>query len=164
MAAMIGHQDAETAFLEAWQGGRIHHAWLLAGPRGMGKGAFAERVARFLVTHGRSGEGQATPLDDRGDDAAARLVDAGNHPEILRLARQPKDKAKELARNITIEQVRQMIRRLHLSLSLGEWRVIGVEAVDHLETHGANAQPKKPEAPPAEKQEKAGGGEEVERT
>src|SRR3546814_16723058 len=82
MAAMIGHQDAETAFLEAWQGGRIHHAWLLAGPRGMGKGAFAERVARFLVTHGRSGEGQATPLDDRGDDAAARLVDAGNHAEI----------------------------------------------------------------------------------
>src|SRR3546814_7827528 len=85
----------------------IHHAWLLAGPRGMGKGAFAERVARFLVTHGRSGEGQATPLDDRGDDAAARLVDAGNHPEILRLARQPKAKAKELARNITIEQVRR---------------------------------------------------------
>src|SRR3546814_2622329 len=37
MAAMIGHQDAETAFLEAWQGGRIHHAWLLAGPRGWGR-------------------------------------------------------------------------------------------------------------------------------
>src|SRR3546814_13762771 len=105
----------------------------------MGKGAFAERVARFLVTHGRSGEGEAIPLDDRGDDAAARLVDAGNHPEILRLARQPKDKAKELARNITIEQVRQMIRRLHLSLSLGEWRVILVDAGDDLATYGASA-------------------------
>src|SRR3546814_4950184 len=136
---MTGHRDAEKAFLEAWQGGRIHQAWLLAGPQGMGKGAFAERVARFLATHGRSGEGEAIPLDDRGDDAAARLVDAGNHPEILRLARQPKDKAKELARNITIEQVRQMIRRLHLSLSLGEWRVIVVDAVDDLETDGANA-------------------------
>src|SRR3546814_19593254 len=106
----------------------------------MGKGALAGRVARVLVTHGRGGEGQATPLDDRGDDAAARLVDAGNHPEILRLARQPKDKAKELARNITIEQVRQMIRRLHLSLSLGEWRVVVVDAVDDLDTDGANAQ------------------------
>lgn len=146
---MIGHQDAETAFLEAWQGGRIHHAWLLAGPQGIGKGAFAERVARFLVTHGRSGEGEAIPLDDRGDDAAARLVDAGNHPEILRLARQPKDKAKDLARNITIEQIRQMIRRLHLSLSLGEWRVIIVDAVDDLETDGANALLKTLEEPPA---------------
>src|SRR3546814_14061432 len=102
----------------------------------MGKGAFAERVARFLVTHGRSGEGKATPLDDRGDDAAARLVDAGNHPEILRLARQPKDKAKELARNITIEQVRQMIRRLHLPLSPGAWRVPGGGAVAALATDG----------------------------
>ena len=150
MATMIGHQEAEKAFLEAWQGGRVHHAWLLAGPQGMGKGAFAERIARFLVTHGRSGEGKAPPLlDDRGDDAAARLVDAGNHPEILRLARQPKDKAKELARNITIEQVRQMIRRLHLSLSLGEWRVIIVDAVDDLETDGANALLKTLEEPPA---------------
>jgi DNA polymerase-3 subunit delta' len=146
---MIGHQDAEKAFLEAWQGGRLHHAWLLAGPQGMGKGAFSERVARFLVTHGRAGDGQAVLLDDRGDDAAARLVDAGNHPEILRLARQPKDKAKELARNITIEQVRQMIRRLHLSLSLGEWRVIIVDAVDDLETDGANALLKTLEEPPA---------------
>src|SRR3546814_9295888 len=103
----------------------------------------------FLFTPGRSGEGKATPLDDRGDDAAARLVDAGNHPEILRLARQPKDKAKELARNITIEQVRQMIRRLHLSLSLGEWRVIVVDAVDDLETDGANALLKTLEEPPA---------------
>ena len=150
MATMIGHQEAEKAFLEAWQGGRVHHAWLLAGPQGMGKGAFAERIARFLVTHGRSGEGKAPPLlDDRGDDAAARLVDAGNHPEILRLARQPKDKAKELARNITIEQVRQMIRRLHLARSLGVGRVIIVEAVDDLETDGANALLKTLEEPPA---------------
>src|SRR3546814_11966047 len=116
----------------------------------MGKGAFAERVARFLVTHGRSGEGKATPLDDRGDDAAARLVDAGNHPEILRLARQPKDKAKELARNIPIEQVRQMIRRLHLSLSLGEWRVIVVDEFDEPATDGANA-PHNNQAAPAAK-------------
>ena len=148
MVAMIGHEDAEKAFLEAWQGGRLHHAWLLAGPQGMGKGAFAERVARFLVTHGPDA-GEAIKLDDPGDEAANRLVGAGNHPEILRLARQPKDKGKDLARNITIEQVRQMIRRLHLSLSLGEWRVIIVDAVDDLETDGANALLKTLEEPPA---------------
>lgn len=147
---MIGHQDASSAFLEAWQGGRLHHAWLLAGPQGMGKGAFAARVARFLVTHGKAGGGQAVALDDVGDGAAARLVDAGNHPEILSLTRQPKDKSKDLARNITIDQVRQMIRRLHLSLSLGDWRVIIVDAVDDLETDGANALLKTLEEPPAQ--------------
>jgi DNA polymerase-3 subunit delta' len=149
MAAMIGHQDAEKAFLEAWQGGRLHHAWLLAGPQGMGKGSFAERTARFLVTHGAGGQRAAVTLDYRGDDAAARLVDAGNHPEIIRLTRQPKDKGKDLARNITIDQVRQMIRRLHLSLSLGDWRVIVVDAVDDLENDGANALLKTLEEPPA---------------
>lgn len=146
---MIGHDAAESAFLEAWQGGRLHHAWLLAGPQGMGKGGFAARVARFLVTHGPAGSGYHIGLDDPGDEAAARLVTAGNHPEILHLARQPKDKGKELARNITIEQVRQMIRRLHLSLSLGDWRVIIVDAVDDLETDGANALLKTLEEPPA---------------
>ena len=146
---MIGHADAEQAFLEAWQGGRLHHAWLLAGPQGMGKGSFAARAARFLVTHGRGGEGEAVNLDDPGDAAAAKLVEAGNHPEIIHLARQIKDKGKELARNITIDQVRGVIRRLHLSLSLGDWRVIIVDAVDDLETDGANALLKTLEEPPA---------------
>ncbi len=155
---MIGHRDAETAFIEAWTAGRLHHAWLLAGPQGMGKAAFAARVARFLVTHGPSGGEQALDLDDPGDGAAGRLVDSGNHPEILLLARQPKDKGKDkgkakdsdLARNITIDQVRQMIRRLHLSLSLGHWRVIVVDAVDDLETDAANALLKTLEEPPAQ--------------
>jgi DNA polymerase-3 subunit delta' len=89
------------------------------------------------------------PLDDSGDAAAERLVAAGNHPEILTLERLVKDKGKDLARNITIDQVRQMIRRLHLSLSLGDWRVIVVDAVDDLETDGANALLKTLEEPPA---------------
>jgi DNA polymerase-3 subunit delta' len=147
---LIGHDEAEKAFLEAWQGGRLHHAWLLAGPQGMGKGAFAARVARFLATHGQAGAGQAITLDDPGDAAAGKLVEAGNHPEIIQLARQPKDKGKELARNITIDQVRGVIRRLHLSLSLGDWRVIIVDAVDDLETDGANALLKTLEEPPAQ--------------
>lgn len=147
--AMIGHHEAEAAFLESWQVGRLHHAWLLAGPQGMGKGAFAGRVARFLVSHGLSGDGQAVTLDDPGDGAAERLVDAGNHPEILHLTRQVKDKSKDLARNITIDQVRTMIRRLHLSLSLGDWRVIIVDAIDDLETDAANALLKTLEEPPA---------------
>lgn len=148
---MIGHSDVEAAFVEAWQTGRLHHAWLLAGPQGMGKAAFAARAARFLATHGRGGEGEgeAVALDDPGDLAAGRLIDAGNHPEIIHLARQIKDKGKDLARNITIDQVRGIIRRLHLSLSLGEWRVVVIDAVDDLETDGANALLKTLEEPPA---------------
>jgi DNA polymerase-3 subunit delta' len=148
--ALIGHQAPEEAFLEAWRAGRLHHAWLLAGPQGMGKAAFAARAARFLVTHGNGGEGRSVALDDVGDSAADRLVAAGNHPEILLLTRQPKDKGKDLARNITIDQIRGLIRRLHFSLSLGHWRVIIVDAIDDLETDAANALLKTLEEPPAQ--------------
>lgn len=147
---MIGHQEADKAFLEAWGAGRLHHAWLLAGPQGMGKAAFAARAARFLVTHGRGGTGETISLDEPGDTTADRLVAAGNHPEIILLARQIKEKSKDLARNITIDQVRQMIRRLHYSLSLGDWRVIIVDAIDDLETDAANALLKTLEEPPAQ--------------
>lgn len=148
--ALIGHQEAENAFLEAWAAGRLHHAWLLAGPQGMGKAAFAARAARFLVTHDKGGASAAIPLDDPGDTAADRLVIAGNHPEILHLNRQVKDKGKDLARNITIDQVRELKARLHFSLSLGDWRVIIVDAIDDLEPAASNALLKTLEEPPAQ--------------
>jgi DNA polymerase-3 subunit delta' len=149
MAGLIGHGDAETAFLEAWKSGRLHHAWLLAGPQGMGKAAFAQRVARFLATHGVGCVDDPITLDDEGDVAAGRLVEAGNHPEIITLSRLAKEKGKELARSISIDQVRQVIRRLQMSLSLGSWRVIIIDAVDDLEVSGANALLKTLEEPPA---------------
>lgn len=148
--AMIGHQAAENAFLEAWAAGRLHHAWLLAGPQGMGKAAFAARAARFLVTHGKGGTGEPIALDDPGDTAADRLVTAGNHPEILPLTRQVKDKSKDLARNITIDQVRELKGRLNYSLSLGDWRVIIVDAIDDLEPAASNALLKTLEEPPGQ--------------
>ncbi|WP_033073289.1 DNA polymerase III subunit delta' [Sphingopyxis sp. MWB1] len=150
MAELIGHDGARRAFLDAWHSGRLHHAWLLAGPQGMGKAVFAALAARFLVTHGPAGSGSVPSLDAVGDEAAARLVDAGNHPEILHLTRIAKDKGKDLARSISIDQVRVMIRKLHLSLSLGHWRVIIVDAVDDLENDGANALLKTLEEPPAQ--------------
>lgn len=147
---MIGHHDAEQAFLEAWHAKRLHHAWLLAGPQGMGKSGFATRVARFLLTHAREPGDHLVGLDDHGDEVANKLLEAGNHPELIELARQPKDKGKELARNITIDQIRQMIRRLRFSLSCGDWRVVIIDAVDDLETDGANALLKTLEEPPAQ--------------
>src|SRR3546814_17385517 len=111
---MIGHDVAEQAFVEAWSGGRLHHAWLLAGPQGMGKAAFAARAARFLVTHGRGGEGQTVPLDDPGDAAAERLVAAGHHPELLTLDRLVQATAQATAPNTTIDPVHGLHRRLHL--------------------------------------------------
>ena len=47
--ALLGHEDAQAAFLGAFLEGRLHHAWLIAGPRGVGKATLAWRLARFLL-------------------------------------------------------------------------------------------------------------------
>src|SRR5258708_31245915 len=46
---LLGHEAAEPALLSAYRSGRLHHAWLLAGPRGIGKATLAWRFARFLL-------------------------------------------------------------------------------------------------------------------
>ena len=54
-AALFGQQAAEQAFLDAWTGGRLHHAWLLTGPRGIGKATLAWRIARALIAQPPAG-------------------------------------------------------------------------------------------------------------
>ena len=49
--ALYGHAEAEQAFLDAYRGGRMPHAWLIGGPRGIGKATLAYRMARFVFAH-----------------------------------------------------------------------------------------------------------------
>ena len=49
---LVGHEAAERQFLDAWNAGRLAHAWLIAGPRGIGKATLAYRIARFVLASG----------------------------------------------------------------------------------------------------------------
>ena len=90
-----------AAFRAAMAGKRMHHAWLLAGPRGVGKGSFADFAARLLLG-----------ADDPASQGAS-LIEAGSHPDFRVLERLPNEKTGNLARNITVDQVRQ-IGRAHV--------------------------------------------------
>src|ERR1041384_3578187 len=48
---LVGHAQAEQALLGAYQGARFPHAWLIAGPGGIGKATLAYRMARFMLAH-----------------------------------------------------------------------------------------------------------------
>lgn len=48
-AGLVGQENAEAGFLEAYGSNRLHHAWLIAGPAGIGKATLAWRIARFLL-------------------------------------------------------------------------------------------------------------------
>lgn len=148
---MIGHDVPARTLLDGWAAGRLHHAWLLSGPQGLGKAHFAERVATFLLTRTHASPDAAPDgLDTAGDLVAGKLVAAGNHPELIRLERIAKETGKEVARNITVDQVRGLIGRMQMTLSLGHWRVAIIDAIDDLEPGAANALLKTLEEPPAQ--------------
>ncbi|MBY8336124.1 DNA polymerase III subunit delta' [Alteriqipengyuania sp. NZ-12B] len=120
---------------------RMHHAWILAGKKGLGKHDFAFAAARELVAIGRD-----APVAD-------------NDPDIQLLTHLPKDdkeakkaekgEAFETKRNISIDQIRAMQARLTTRPTLGAFRAIIIEPADDLERSAANALLKSLEEPPA---------------
>lgn len=130
------------------RGGALHHAWLLAGPEGVGKASFARAAAlRMLAEAVEPGlpPGLSVPEDSR----TRSLVEAGSHPDYRVLARLPKDPDKpELARSITIAQVRTLQPLFATAPSMSPRRVVVIDAIDDLERNGANALLKNLEEPP----------------
>ena len=135
---LLGHETAWREWREALGGERMHHAWLLAGRRGLGKASFALAAARALVGAGK------------GDPA--------HHSDIHTLTYGPKDdkeerkradgKPFEQARSIRIAQIRAMQTRLSTRPTLGERRAIIIDPADDLERNAANALLKSLEEPP----------------
>ncbi len=128
--------------------GRIHHAWLLAGPEGVGKALFADKAALRMLAEG-AGPVAAAGLDVPDDHPTARLVAAGSHPDLMRLERLTKDGGTELARSINVEQVRGLQRLFATTASMSPRRAVVIDAIDDLERGAANALLKNLEEPPA---------------
>jgi DNA polymerase-3 subunit delta' len=150
---LLGHEAAAAQMAEAARSGRIAHAWLIEGPRGIGKATLAYRFARYLLAGGPGQGGglfgeTAPTLDVAEDSRAARLVAAGSHPDLLTLERSWDEKAKRLRKVISAEEARSVADFMHLTPAEGGWRVAVVDAVDDLNPTSMNALLKILEEPP----------------
>lgn len=143
---LFGHEAAEAAFLSAYRSGRLHHAWLIEGPSGIGKARLAERIAAYLL--GARGPASA-PFDAPAEDAVMRAILASNHPDMNVQRRELNDKGK-LAQDITVEQIRQVSHFFSMKPAMGGWRVGIVDAIDEANRSSANALLKTLEEPPAQ--------------
>ncbi|ARE84877.1 DNA polymerase III subunit gamma/tau [Roseovarius mucosus] len=153
---LFGQSAAEAEFLEAFNTGRLHHGWLITGPRGVGKATLAWRIARFLLaTPLVQDEGLfgAPPppvtLDVAPDHPVARRLLALSDPGLFLLRRGPTDKGDRLAAEIRVSEVRKLGNFFALSAADGGRRVVIVDAADDLNTQAANAILKMLEEPPA---------------
>jgi DNA polymerase-3 subunit delta' len=148
MTSLYGNLLAKQAFSAALAGGSLHHAWLIAGPEGIGKASFAMLAARRILAGAAQPDEYSIPPGDR----TQQLIDAGSHPDFKKLERLPKDEKKPdqgLARSITVAQVRAIEPFFSFKPTFSERRVVVIDSADDLERNGANALLKNLEEPPA---------------
>ena len=147
---IVGQDKAVEQFASAWEARRLHHAWLLAGPKGVGKATFALKAATRVLTEAAGPPVELPGLETPEEHPIAKLIAAGSHPDLIWIERieNPK-KPGTLFKNILVDQVREVGRSLNLTTSLSDWRAIVFDTADDLEGAGANALLKMLEEPPA---------------
>lgn len=150
---LVGHGGAERAFLDAWTSGRLAHAWLLTGPKGVGKATMAYRIARFVLSGGGEGGGLfgggPETLAISPDHPVFRRVSASGHADLKVVERGFSDEKKaKLRTEIVIDDVRGIGGFMALTPAEGGWRVVIIDAADEMNRNAANAVLKVLEEPP----------------
>lgn len=146
---VFGHEDAAGEFEDALRSDRLHHAWLLVGPEGIGKATLAYRFARTVLAHAEAGDLiPGEPADVPASDPLFRKVAGLAHPNLLLIRRSWIDKTKRYSHWIGVDEVRRLRAFLGSTAGAGSWRVVVVDRADQLNQNAANALLKALEEPP----------------
>ena len=145
---IAGQNRAVASFIAAKRSGTLHHAWLLGGPRGVGKAYFARLAATRILADAAGPVVASNDLETPPDHPIAHLMAAGSHPDFRILERLERPTG-GLARNISVDQVRSLGDLFGSTPFLSPWRAVVIDAADDLEAGGANALLKMLEEPPA---------------
>jgi DNA polymerase-3 subunit delta' len=135
------HGAQRAALEESWASGRMHHAWLLTGPDGVGKRAFAMAAARMVLAG-------SVAMDVPDDHQAARLLAAGSHPDFRLVEPGLTARGDRRSNVIAIDEIRAMQSVLQLAPSIAHWRVVLIDPADAMHAPTANALLKSLEEPP----------------
>ncbi len=150
---IAGHAREKELLERALRAGRVAHAYLFAGPRGIGKKTLAMAFAKALNCSA-AGQGGAGGTDGEGEGAgycgACRdclAIDSGNHENVIVVQPLDKDGAPSEQGIIRIDRVRDVIAALRFSAQGGR-RVVVVDGAERLQPEAANAMLKTLEEPP----------------
>ncbi len=130
--------------VDAIRTGRMHHAWLITGPEGVGKATLAYRFARRLL----AGLPAADSLALDADEPVFRRVAAHSHADLLTVERVFNDKTRRMKTQIAVDDVRKINGFMSLTPAEGGWRVVVVDGAEELNQASANALLKILEEPP----------------
>ena len=138
-----GHAKPQADFLAALNSARMPHAWLLAGPKGVGKASFAYLAARLVLSGAAASAMSPAPESDD-----AHLVEEGAHPDLFVLKREYNPKTQKFRGDIPVDAARDLKQSFNLSAGRGGWRVAIIDSIDDMNKNGVNALLKLIEEPP----------------
>ncbi len=159
-AAMHGHEAAERMLLADYERGTLPGAYLISGPRGIGKATLAYRYSKYLLAAPKAddqGDGlfgdmlPAEPVASLNTDPehpAVRRVATGGHANMLIIEPGWDEKKKTRAKHISVEDVRRIGDFLSKSAAEEGYRIVIIDAADDMNTNAANAILKWLEEPP----------------
>jgi len=134
---LVGHDAAAARLAEAARSGRLHHAWLLAGPAGIGKATLAFRFARWLLAGMPPDVAGKPPLFVPETDPVFRRITAGGHADLMVLA--PEIGAGRVRRQIPVDEARKVPRFLSLTSAEGGFRIVLLDEAETMHPGAANA-------------------------
>lgn len=138
---LIGHPSVVEAMAATIEGGHGAHAFLLVGPSGVGKSEAAELLAARLVC-----AGQERPC---GECTACLQFTAGVHPDVSRVQRQTDERTGKVRRQLSVEQIRELINQLSRTSAYGRSRVAMITDAEAMVDGASNALLKTLEEPAA---------------
>jgi len=130
----LGFASIEASFHGALHRQRLHHAWLLYGVQGVGKSMLAKTLAQDCLCLGPAPDGSCCTHCH-----GCRMMQEDAHPDFLHVTRQWDEKKKRLKRDISIDQVRELLVFLSLSSYDDGYRVVVINDLDDLNHQAANA-------------------------
>lgn len=122
---LVGHEEQARALEQAARSGRLHHAWLIAGPPGIGKATLAWRFARWLLAGMPKTE---PPLFVDPASAVFRRVAADTHADCFTL--EPGTGDRGTKRVLRVEDAREAVRFLTQTAAEGGWRVVVMDEAE----------------------------------
>ncbi len=130
---LFGHTEQLDCLLATQEQGRLPHALLISGPKGIGKATFAKHLAVKLLG---------------ANEAAQARMDAGSHADFMVIAPEYDEKNEEYKREIGVDEARRIPEFMSKTPGEAPYRVVLIDSVDELNTNAANAILKILEEPP----------------
>ncbi len=145
---LIGHEDAVEQLAQSYRASKLHHAWLISGPKGIGKSTLAFHFARHIMANPDAASAQGSIDPATWPENLVRQVGQGGHPDLLHLTRPWDEKTKKFKTQLSVDEIRRTQAFYGMTAGAGGWRITIVDAADDMNASAANALLKILEEPP----------------